>query len=53
MVPVWKIQGTKKEVIDHRSRLLYEQTRLGTFPIGFTAFLAVVLLAILFFFKKV
>jgi multicomponent Na+:H+ antiporter subunit D len=50
MVPYWKIQGADRDTISDRRRQLYEQTRLGTFPIGVTAFLAVVLLAALFFF---
>ena len=50
MVPCWKLQGMAPDLIDERKRRLYEQTRLGTFPVGATAFLAVVLLATLFFF---
>ncbi len=50
MVPYWKIQGANSETVDDRKRQLYEQTRLGTFPVGVTAFVAVVLLAALFFF---
>jgi len=50
MVPFWQLQGKPEEEIDDCKRDLYEQTRLGTFPVGITAFLAVVLLASLFFF---
>ncbi len=50
MTPFWKLQGVDAELIDDRQRELYEQTRLGAFPVGVTAFLAVVLLALLFFF---
>ena len=50
MTPYWKLQGIDEETIDDRQRDLYEQTRLGTFPVGITAFVAVVLLASLFFF---
>ena len=50
MIPVWRFQGGNDETIDDRKRVLYEQTRLGTFPVGITAFVAVVLLAALFFF---
>lgn len=50
MVPYWTIQGRRASDIDTRKRKLYEQTRLGTFPVGATAFVAVVLLGLLFFF---
>ena len=50
MDPYWRLQGADSETIRTRKRELYEQTRLGTFPVGATAFLAVVLLASLFFF---
>ena len=50
MVPYWKIQGTPEDEIDTRKRELYEQTRLGTFPVGIAAFVAVVLLGTFFFF---
>lgn len=50
MTPYWKLQGIDADLIDDRQRELYEQTRLGTFPVGATAFVAVVLLALLFLF---
>jgi len=50
MTPYWKLQGVDAELIDDRQRELYEQTRLGAFPVGATAFVAVVLLGLLFFF---
>lgn len=50
MAPYWRIQGADADTIDKRQRALYEQARLGTFPVGITAFLAVVLLGLLFFF---
>ena len=50
MVPYWQIKGLPAEEIEDRKRDLYEQTRLGTFPVGVTAFVAVVLLGLLFFF---
>jgi multicomponent Na+:H+ antiporter subunit D len=50
MVPYWRVQGASTETVNDRKRELYEQARLGAFPVGVTAFLAVVLLASLFFF---
>jgi multicomponent Na+:H+ antiporter subunit D len=50
MTPYWKLQGASADTIDERQRELYEKTRLGSFPVGVTAFVAVVLLASLFFF---
>ena len=41
MTPYWKLQGADVDTIDQRQRALYEQARLGTFPVGLTAFLAV------------
>ena len=47
--PYWKLQGYGPEEVVNRRREIYEQARLGAFPIGITACLAVVLLALLFF----
>ena len=46
MVPVWKIKGVSKDVMAERQADLYEKARIGTFPIGLTAILAVIFIAI-------
>jgi hypothetical protein len=48
MTPFWKFRGLSAEEIEARSEALFLQGRRGTFPIGITACLAVVLLALLF-----
>ncbi len=49
-VLVWKMNGLDGDTLDDRRAEFYERTRLGAFPIGITAFLAVLLLALLFVF---
>jgi hypothetical protein len=46
-VPYWKMQGKHDHELTDLKRDLYERARIGTFPIGTTAILAVILLAIL------
>ncbi len=48
--PFWSLSGLEGEALKDKRADFYEQTRLGAFPIGLTAFLAVLLLAILFIF---
>lgn len=48
--PFWKLDGMDEATLRQEKAALYERARLGAFPIGFTAFLAVVLLALLFLF---
>ena len=47
MSPIWKARGYEGEALVDKRQEFYERTRLGAFPIGVTAFLAVVLLALL------
>lgn len=49
-LPFWKFSGLEGEALAEKREGFYEKTRLGAFPIGITAFLAVVLLALLFLF---
>lgn len=48
--PFWNLDDVDQETLQKRRATFCERTRLGAFPVGFTAFLAVVLLALLFFF---
>ena len=49
LTPYWRLQGFgPEETVDKRQEI-YELARLGAFPIGITACLAVFLLALLFF----
>ena len=50
MTPVWMARGIEGDALDDRRRALFEQTQLGAFPVGATAFFAVVLMAVLFLF---
>jgi multicomponent Na+:H+ antiporter subunit D len=50
LTPVWKFKGIDEKTILAKKQDLYERTRLGAFPVGLTAVLAVVLLALLFLF---
>ena len=45
-VPFWKMQGKQNHELADLKRNLYERARIGTFPIGTTAILAVIFLAI-------
>jgi multicomponent Na+:H+ antiporter subunit D len=45
-VPYWKMQGKQNHELTDLKRHLYERARIGTFPIGITAVLAVIFLAI-------
>jgi multicomponent Na+:H+ antiporter subunit D len=49
-IPFWKSSGLEGDALAKKRDGVYEQTRLGAYPIGITAFLAVVLLALLFLF---
>jgi len=48
MVPVWKVQGHSGEEIERLKKVVYLRCERGAFPIGITACLAVLLLAVLF-----
>lgn len=50
LAPYWRLQGYGPEEMTDKKREIFELARLGAFPIGVTACLAVVLLALLFFF---
>ncbi|MEZ5323915.1 MAG: Na(+)/H(+) antiporter subunit D [Verrucomicrobiales bacterium] len=51
MVPVWASTGMNQNLLQEKRDALYNKIRLGTFPIGITALLAVLLLALLFLFS--
>ena len=51
MVPVWASTGMNQNLLQEKRGALYNKIRLGTFPIGITALLAVLLLALLFLFS--
>ncbi len=53
MQPVWKSQGLTVEQIDDKREDTYREARRGAFPIGITAFLAVILLALLALFTGI
>ncbi|MCB1229529.1 MAG: Na(+)/H(+) antiporter subunit D [Verrucomicrobiae bacterium] len=48
MMPVWKMQGHDADEIARRKAVVYTRCEQGAFPIGITACLAVLLLALLF-----
>ena len=48
--PIWRMSGLEGEALKDKRSAFYESTRLGAFPVGLTAFLAVLLLALLFCF---
>ena len=48
MTPYWWIRRLSREEIEENRCELYEQVRLGIFPIGVTVYLVVLALAILF-----
>lgn len=48
--PFWRLDGLSDEALAEKRAKTYASTRLGAFPIGLTAFFAVVLLALLFLF---
>ena len=50
MRPYWKLQGLGEEELVRREKALYVQAELGAFPIGITACLAVILMAVVFLF---
>ena len=50
LMPFWKMSGLEGKALANKRDHFYEQTRLGAFPIGLTAFFAVLLLALLFVF---
>jgi multicomponent Na+:H+ antiporter subunit D len=47
MTPVWKITGKSNEEIENYRQSLFKRAKRGAFPIGITAFCAVVLLGML------
>lgn len=49
MWPIWKLQGCTDEELSERRRLVYTRCERGAFPIGITACLAILLMALLFF----
>jgi len=50
MRPYWKLHGLSEEELIHREQALYVQAELGAFPIGITACLAVIMMAVVFLF---
>ena len=50
MRPYWKLHGLSEEELIHREQALYIQAELGAFPIGITACLAVIMMAVVFLF---
>jgi len=53
MLPIWKVKGLSSEAVTDQKELIYRTVRRGAFPIGVTAFLAVVLLALLSIFSEI
>lgn len=47
--PVWAVRGVPEDERETKRRNLYAKGLLGTFPVGITAFLAVIILFVLFF----
>ncbi|MEM6280168.1 MAG: proton-conducting transporter membrane subunit, partial [Verrucomicrobiota bacterium] len=47
MTPIWMLQGHKGEEIEHLQQSIFKRSQRGAFPIGITAFCAVILLGIL------
>lgn len=47
LAPVWLLQGHGREEIEEKRQSLFRRSRRGAFPIGLTAFCAVVLLGVL------
>lgn len=50
LIPFWRLQGLSDKALEEKREALRTRVRLGILPIGITAFLAVLLLAILFAF---
>ncbi|MFP6873279.1 MAG: Na(+)/H(+) antiporter subunit D [Verrucomicrobiales bacterium] len=50
MTPLWKAQGFVGEALVEKQRAFYEDSRLGAFPIGKAAILAVILFGLLYIF---
>ncbi len=48
LLPIWKMQGHSRDEIARRRDRVYQRCERGAFPIGITACLAVLLLALLF-----
>ena len=48
----WKVKGIRGEELAEKQKSIYQEARLGTFPIGITAGLAVAFLALLYIFGK-
>ncbi|MEM9281204.1 MAG: Na(+)/H(+) antiporter subunit D [Verrucomicrobiota bacterium] len=47
MAPIWSIQGHSPEQIEVQREILFKRAQRGAFPIGLTAFFAVLLLGLL------
>jgi len=47
MTPLWMLQGHRGEALEDQRRSLFRRSRRGAFPIGITAFCAVILLGLL------
>ncbi|MEM9479505.1 MAG: Na(+)/H(+) antiporter subunit D [Verrucomicrobiota bacterium] len=47
-IPVWKTQGFTAAEIEEKRTAFFERSRLGAFPIGITAAIAVVMLGLLY-----
>ncbi|MEZ5305111.1 MAG: hypothetical protein R3F11_31380, partial [Verrucomicrobiales bacterium] len=48
MTPIWKVGGADGNAMQAKRENLLRQAKMGAFPIGITACLAVLLLAVLF-----
>jgi multicomponent Na+:H+ antiporter subunit D len=53
ITPYWRMRGLTGEEIEESRCQLYQQVRLGIFPIGITVYLVVLVLVILFFLEFV
>lgn len=56
LTPIWMLQGLDADQIEDHRQSLFRRARRGAFPIGLTAFAAVILLGILsviFYFEKI
>ncbi|MEM1441237.1 MAG: Na+/H+ antiporter subunit D, partial [Verrucomicrobiota bacterium] len=47
MTPIWMLQGHRGEEIEHLQQSIFKRSKRGAFPIGITAFCAVILIGIL------
>jgi hypothetical protein len=50
LVPVWRLQGLPPDAVERKREKLSQTVISGLYPVGVTACLAVLMLALLFFF---